>query len=166
VATYASRNPKNVDKMVFIAPLVDPLNELAKPIVRSWIGTAFVKSQLRKQIEGDIRKTLAKHGLPDRYADLFVGQATIKGFQRSIISFFKNAAGVDYRPYYHTTGESVHDIMLVWGDKDKTVRTDQVKQFELAIPSARVEILKNVGHLAPFEATERLNDLLVSFLSK
>lgn len=152
--------------MVFVAPAVDPFNELSKLIATSSIGTALVKSQLKKQVEGRIRKTLHERGMPDLYADMFIEQASIKGFQGSLISFFHNAAVADYRPYYRKTGETVSNIMLIWGDNDKTVRKGQIRAFNKAIPKAQVNVLKGIGHLVPFEATEQFNELLLSFLEK
>jgi pimeloyl-ACP methyl ester carboxylesterase len=166
IATYASLHPGNVDKMIFSAPVVDPLNAFAKMLTKSGIGTATIKNQLRRQLREGIHSTLLARGMPDRYADLFIEQASIKGFQRSAISFFHNAALTDYRPFYRITGTHVHNIMLIWGNLDKTVRKKNVETFEKAIPQARVEILDGIGHLAPFEATERFNALLLDFLTK
>jgi pimeloyl-ACP methyl ester carboxylesterase len=166
IANYAATYPKDIDRMVFVAPAVDPFNELSKLIATSSIGTALVKSQLKKQVEGRIRKTLHERGMPDLYADMFIEQASIKGFQGSLISFFHNAAVADYRPYYRKTGETVSNIMLIWGDNDKTVRKGQIRAFNKAIPKAQVNVLKGIGHLVPFEATEQFNELLLSFLEK
>lgn len=166
IAAYASRHPDRVDRMIFAAPVVDPLGDAAKLLTKSSVGATFVRRQLKKQVEGDIRSTLRSRGLPDRYADLFLEQASIKGFQRSLISFFRNAAVVDYRPYYRKTGEAISRIMLIWGDDDKTVRKSQVREFEEAIPAAQVVVLKGIGHMAPFEATEEFNELIVTFLKE
>jgi pimeloyl-ACP methyl ester carboxylesterase len=166
IATYAASYPGDIDRMVFVAPAVDPFSELAKLIATSSVGTALVKSQLKRQVEGRIRLTLHKRGMPDKYADMFIAQASIRGFQRSLISFFHNAAMEDYRPYYRKIGEAVSNVMLIWGDDDKTVRKGQIRAFSEAIPNAQVNILKGIGHLAPFEATEQFNRLLLPFLAK
>ena len=166
IATYASLHPEDIDRMVFSAPLVDPLNAFARILTKSGIGTATIKNQLRRQLREGIHSTLLARGMPDRYADLFIEQASIKGFQRSAISFFHNAALADYRPFYRNTGIHVHNIMLIWGSLDKTVRKNNVETFERVIPRARVEILDGIGHLAPFEATEKFNALLLDFLTK
>jgi pimeloyl-ACP methyl ester carboxylesterase len=166
IADFAAQSPDAADRMVFVAPAVDPFNDVSSLIARSSIGTALVKSQLRKQVDGGIRRTLRERGMPDRYADMFIEQAVIKGFQQSLISFFHNAAVADYRPSYQKTAGTVSNIMLIWGDNDKTVRKGQIRAFNKAIPGAQVNVLKGVGHLAPFEATEQFNDLLLTFLKK
>ncbi len=166
IAVYAARFPDRIDRMVFIAPVVNPLSDFAKVIAKSSIGASFVKGQLKKQVTGDIQGTLLARGMSNRYADMFVEQASIKGFQASVISFFRNGAVTDLRPYYQKTGKSVHNVMLIWGDHDKTVRKSNVTAFTKEIPQARVEIIKNAGHLAPFEATDRVNELLGDFLRK
>jgi pimeloyl-ACP methyl ester carboxylesterase len=165
IANYAATYPDPADRMVFTAPAVDPFNEVTRLIATSSIGAAFVKNQLKKQVEGRVRQTLRERGMPDTYADMFIEQASIKGFQRSLISFFHNAAIADYRPYYKKTGETVKNIMLIWGDNDKTVRKGQIHAFNEAIPNAKVHVLKGIGHLAPFEATEQFNVLLISFFA-
>jgi pimeloyl-ACP methyl ester carboxylesterase len=166
IANYAARYPQSINRMVFTAPLVNPFNELAKLLTESRVGAAFVKQQIKRQMEGSIRKTLHDRGMPDRYADLFIIQASIKGFQRSLISFLRNAAETDFRPFYMKTGESVQNIMLIWGDDDKTVRYGQVRAFSEAIPQAEVKILPGIGHMAPFEATGDFNGLVMDFLTK
>lgn len=166
IASYASRYPESVDRMIFAAPLVNPFNELSKLLTESRVGAAFVKEQIKKQVEGGIRKTLRDRGMPDRYADLFIEQASIKGFQRSLISFLRKTAEADFRPMYRKTGENVQNIMLIWGNDDKTVRIGQVRAFSKAIPRAQVEILPGIGHLAPFEATGKFNGLVLDFLTK
>ena len=166
IASYASEYPKSIDRMVFAAPLVNPFNELSKLLTKSRIGAAVVKNQIKKQVEGSIRKTLRDRGMPDRYADLFIEQASIKGFQRSLISFLRSTAEADFRPMYQKTGDSVQNIMLIWGDDDKTVRVNQIRAFSRAIPRARVEIIPGIGHMAPFEATGKFNGLVLDFLTK
>ncbi len=166
IANYASYYPETIDRMIFAAPLVNPFNELAKLLTKSRGGASFVKNQIKKQIEGSIRKTLLDQGMPNEYANLFIEQATIKGFQRSLTSFLRSAAEADYRPFYRKTGESVRDIMLIWGDDDKTVRKSQVRAFTKAIPRAQVKILSGIGHMAPFEATGEFNGLVLDFLTK
>jgi pimeloyl-ACP methyl ester carboxylesterase len=166
IANYASWYPQSVDRMVFAAPLVNPFSELAKILTRSRAGASFVQRQVKKEVEGGIRKTLRDRGMPDHYADLFIQQASIKGFQRSLISFLRNAAETDYRPFYIKTRDSVKNIMLIWGNDDKTVRIGQIREFEKIIPGAKVEILPGIGHMAPFEATGKFNELVGEFLMK
>jgi pimeloyl-ACP methyl ester carboxylesterase len=166
IANYAATYPETIDRMVFAAPLVKPFNELSRFLTKSQVGAALVSGQLKKQVGGSIRKTLQQRGMPAKYADLFIQQATIKGFQRSLISFLHSTADMDFRPFYIKTGESVRDIMLLWGDSDKTVRRDQVREFGKVIPKAQIEILSGIGHLAPFEATETFNKLVIGFLTK
>jgi pimeloyl-ACP methyl ester carboxylesterase len=166
IASYASLYPESIDRMVFTAPVVNPFNEISKLLTESPVGAAFVKDQIKKQVEGSIRKTLRDRGMPDHYADLFIEQASVKGFQRSLISFLRSAAETDYRPYYRKTGETVHNIMLIWGNDDKTVRIGQIQAFSKAIPRAQVKILPGIGHMAPFEATGKFNGLVLDFLTK
>jgi pimeloyl-ACP methyl ester carboxylesterase len=166
IANYASYYPETIDRMIFAAPLVNPFNDLSKLLTKSRVGASFVKNQIKKQVEGGIRKTLLDRGMPNRYADLFIEQASIKGFQRSLISFLRSAAEADYRPFYRKTGESVKDIMLIWGDDDKTVRRGQIRAFSKAIPHAQVRILPGIGHMAPFEAPDEFNRLVLDFLTK
>jgi pimeloyl-ACP methyl ester carboxylesterase len=166
IANYASYYPESIDRMIFAAPLVNPFNELSKLLTESPIGAAFVKDQIKKQVEGSIRKTLHDRGMPNHYADLFIQQASFKGFQRSLISFLRNAAETDYRPFYMKTGDSVQNIMLIWGNDDKTVRIGQIQAFSKAIPRAQVKILPGIGHMAPFEATGKFNGLVLDFLTK
>ena len=164
LAVYAAEYPSDVNRMVFDAPPVDPLNCPGKVIAKSGLGALLISRQLEKQVGGGIRQTLKERGMPDNYADLFIEQATIRGYRRSLISFFRTIAVLDFRPQYRRTGQKIRDIMLVWGDHDKTVRKAQVKAFLKEIPHAKYHVIKGAGHLVPFEATEEFNALLLKFL--
>ncbi|MCY3622017.1 MAG: alpha/beta hydrolase [Gammaproteobacteria bacterium] len=50
--------------------------------------------------------------------------------------------------------------LIVWGERDKVVPFECAKQFEAAIPNARVEVVAGAGHVVELEEPERLATLV------
>lgn len=54
-------------------------------------------------------------------------------------------------------------VLLVWGDKDRLVFARGAKRVLEVVPSARLELLKGIGHCPQVEAPERFTRLLLGF---
>ncbi len=54
-------------------------------------------------------------------------------------------------------------VLLVWGDRDRLVFHRGAERILSAVPGARLELLKGVGHCPQVEAPERLAELLLEF---
>ncbi len=54
-------------------------------------------------------------------------------------------------------------VLLVWGDRDRLVFHRGAERVLAAVPSARLELLRGVGHCPQVEASERLTELIVEF---
>ncbi|MDE0177506.1 MAG: alpha/beta hydrolase [Gammaproteobacteria bacterium] len=52
--------------------------------------------------------------------------------------------------------------LIVWGEKDKVVPFECAKQFEAAIPNARVEVVAGAGHVVELEEPDQLAALVGS----
>ena len=54
-------------------------------------------------------------------------------------------------------------VLLVWGDRDRLVFHRGADRVLAAVPTARLELLRGVGHCPQVEATERLTELILEF---
>lgn len=50
--------------------------------------------------------------------------------------------------------------LIVWGEKDRVVPFDCAKQFETAIPNARIEVVEGAGHIVELEEPDQLAALV------
>ena len=53
--------------------------------------------------------------------------------------------------------------LLVWGAEDRVVPLDCGRQYEAALPNARLEIVPGAGHLVELEAPDTLASLITEF---
>ena len=53
--------------------------------------------------------------------------------------------------------------LLVWGDSDRIIPTNHSKRALDQIPEARLEVLKNCGHIVQLEAPEQVTKLVVDW---
>jgi len=97
----------------------------------------------------------------DRLIKKFLQQpATSHGLKAQL------AAGENYwkRDHRWTSLHSLKpDVMVITGGKDKIVPPENSEKLAREIPRARLEIMKNTGHLAMWEKPEQFNDLIYSF---
>ena len=54
-------------------------------------------------------------------------------------------------------------ILLIWGDADRIIPTRHSRQAVETLPNARLEILKNCGHLVQLEAPHQVTQLMVDW---
>jgi pimeloyl-ACP methyl ester carboxylesterase len=57
-------------------------------------------------------------------------------------------------------------VLLVWGDRDRLVFHRGAERLLEAVPSARLELLRGIGHCPQVEAPERFTQLLLEFSSR
>src|SRR5580658_6909640 len=54
--------------------------------------------------------------------------------------------------------------LLLWGDDDKLIPPAYAKEFTSRIKSARLELIKNAGHMVTYEQQEALVSAIRNFL--
>lgn len=115
--------------------------------------------------DGMIPKLFSKHSaeaVPERVSQL-----------RSII------AGSDYQMIAETQyalarrAEATHWLpeinlptLLICGEHDAISPADEMRAIATAMPNATIEIIENVGHMAPLEHPQAVNDLIRQFLKQ
>ena len=75
-------------------------------------------------------------------------------------------ARVTWKPYMFNRrlepllGDLDVPTLVVWGGKDKVVPFECAKQFEAAIPNARIEVVDGAGHVVELEEPDQLATLV------
>ncbi|HTU16524.1 MAG TPA: alpha/beta hydrolase [Gemmataceae bacterium] len=79
-------------------------------------------------------------------------------------------ARVGWNPYLHDPKLTRHlhriacPTLLIWGDDDRLILPAHGEFYARHIPGARLEMLRNCGHMAPFEATAECAARTLAFL--
>ena len=77
-------------------------------------------------------------------------------------------ARVTWKPYMFNRrlepllGDLDVPTLIVWGAKDKVVPFECAKQFEAAIPNARIEVVEGAGHVVELEEPDQLAALVAN----
>ena len=77
-------------------------------------------------------------------------------------------ARVTWKPYMFNRrlepllGDMQVPTLIVWGSEDKVVPIECARQFEAAIPNARVEVVDGAGHVVELEEPDALAELVSS----
>ena len=56
--------------------------------------------------------------------------------------------------------------LLICGEHDAISPADEMRAIATAMPNATIEIIENVGHMAPLEHPQAVNDLIRQFLKQ
>jgi pimeloyl-ACP methyl ester carboxylesterase len=81
-------------------------------------------------------------------------------------------ARVAWNPYLHDPKLPRHLdrieclTLVIWGDDDRLIPPAHGEFYARHIPGARLEMIRNCGHMAPFEATEKCAALTLEFLQE
>jgi len=76
-----------------------------------------------------------------------------------------------FKPYMHDPslpgmlGKILTPTLVVWGEDDAVMPVDCGRQYQQAIPGARLRTLDNCGHFAHLDQPQRLADVLSEFFS-
>ena len=142
-ATFAAENPHRVERLVFIAPVVDygesrALLSLAKmPLLGEWFLRVFGIRGVVARATGFFERANA----PPRYAAWFDEQTRIEGFERALLSFTRTDALESYVQTYAALGpQHAVGVLAVGGDR----HLDLVGGGA-AVPRARVHDDRRAG---------------------
>lgn len=164
-ATFAKQNPERVEKVVFIAPVVDyaagkPLFALAKvPLLGEWFMRVFAVKKAVVRATGFFEEANA----PPSYAERFVEQTRIPGFERALLSMVRSDALDSYRDTYATLGGQPKLIM--WGADDQEIPRGHVDFLRKALGNVSYVEFPTAGHGVTVQSSDALNRRLTSFLA-
>ena len=164
-ATFAKENPDRVEKVLFIAPVVDyaagkPLFALVKvPLLGEWLMRVFAVEKAVARATGFFEEANA----PPSYAERFDEQTRIPGFARALLSMTRSDALASYRDVYAALGEQPKLVM--WGADDAEIPRAHVDFLRETLSNMSYVEFPNAGHGVTVQSSAALNRRLTSFLS-
>ena len=102
---------------------------------------------------------------PEVYLRRYTEQMTYHGFARSLLSMIRGDALGDFRDAYRAVGAQHRPVLLIWGSADTEITGAAIADARAALGAVDYHQLEGVGHGAVVEQPDRINDLLVDFLS-
>ena len=65
----------------------------------------------------------------------------------------------------HLLREVQTPTLLVWGEDDRVVPIDSARQYQEALPNARLEIVRGAGHFLDLERPDELARLVLQHVT-
>lgn len=163
---FAQRHPERVERLVLLAPraLDVPYKlewQLMKyPVVGELFSKLFTRSDVRR-------------GLEDAYFNKATVTDAVTENTYIPLTFSENR-----RAQYHLVRDSDWQLtmsgmggvkvptLILWGKEDQYLGVEQLAQFKSSMPNVRTQILDGCGHALQEECAERVNELLIRYLSE
>lgn len=166
-ATFTTRSPKRVQKLVLIDPAgATPVTfpRLLKALTTPGFGELalglFGRGQLLKDVESDFYDPAHVKAFVQKY----MIQMKYKGFMRALLSTMRNGMLGDFSATYRKIGELGAPTLLLWGRNDRTVQFDNSEVIRAAIPQTEFHVFENCGHIPHYEKPDEANPILLEFL--
>src|SRR5262245_39635836 len=103
-----------------------------------------------KMAEGQLDDFVHPEQHPD-WADRYRVQMRYKGFRRAILLTIQGSGRRDDAALYAALGKTGKPVLLIWGEKDKTVPFTRSKDVKRAVPQAELVGVPEAGHLPHIE---------------
>jgi len=161
---FALRYPERTDRLVLASTSFGGPNHVAPsmPVLAAFASTDGLNTaeRIRKYLTVAFSPAFVETdgGTVDRFCELrennFVPREVYMQQLQSALSFNVE----DQVP------KIVCDTLVITGDSDVVVPTQNSRNLAAAIPNARLEIIKNSGHMAFIEKASEFNRLVTDFL--
>lgn len=162
---FTQQHPERVERLVLLAPraLDVPYKlewQLMKyPVVGELFSKLFTKSDVRRGLEGAY---FNKATVTDAVTENVYIPLTFPENRRAQYHLVRDS---DWRLTMSGMGEVKVPTLILWGKADQYLAVEQLAQFKASMPNVRTQILDGCGHSLHEECAERVNKLLISFLS-
>ena len=174
IMSFAQKHPELVKKLILVNPAglsrtnaeiqigkiiwsVFSLAGVPKILNNTnFISSIFAKNQNSKNVDKEFINKLST-----RLTD----QIVYKGFRKALDSGFKNALR-NIENVYKEIGRQNREILLIWGEKDKSMNISTAEKIISAIPNINYYYYPESGHIPHVSNPERFNEDVISFLQK
>ena len=165
-ACFAAANPGKVERLALLAPFFDEYDGgvgavLAKTPAIGEILFGLVPESKMIDRTDYIESDEIRAGLESKIAE----QLRFKGKRRAMLANLRGDALVDATSWYEGVKAQGIPTLLTWGTKD-ILPEDSIRRLRNLIPDIEYHELEGAKHLAHYEHPERINSILVDFLTR
>ncbi|MDF1513304.1 MAG: alpha/beta hydrolase [Anaerolineae bacterium] len=164
---FADRHPDRVKRLVLIDPAGMPLKQspLMKVFLLPLWGEFLFDRFAEKFIVASLAKDFYSPELLEKIESRYRVQMQYSGFRRALLSTLRAGPLQSMAAAYRRVGQHPCPVLLIWGKQDRTVPFEISRQVRSALPHAEFHAIEGAGHIPHFEQPERINPLLIRFLT-
>jgi pimeloyl-ACP methyl ester carboxylesterase len=85
-------------------------------------------------------------GLPGEHRDQIIEHMLVPGTKRAVIELYRSTGENAIEPYVERLAEFTGNVLIVWGDQDAYIATEQAEEQRRIFRNARVEVVPGAGH--------------------
>lgn len=167
-ACYAAAHPGAVSRLALLAPFVDELPGSASlayrlvltPILGDLLFRIMSDAKLG-DLSGAVVSGDTKAELQPRVAEQF----RYEGKRSAILANLRGDNFTDATPCYRSVRDQGIPVLLTWGTMDQKLPRESMIRLQQLIPGIESHEVDGAGHLAHYEFPDRVNPLLIRFLT-
>jgi pimeloyl-ACP methyl ester carboxylesterase len=166
VGVYAGRHPDRVRSVILADPVAGQSAPSMTPYDLPVVGEYLFQAQ---QVPGMAAGQASDFLQPSRFpgwADKYRPQMQFKGFGHALWSSRMFRRGSNTDTIYQRVAAAHLPVLLLWGEKDRTVPFEQNAVVRKAIPAAEFHPIANAAHLPILERASLTDSLILDFLSR
>ncbi len=168
-ACFVAANPGKVERLALLSPLFDDAAGSGSPMAK--IMTTPLAGELLLQLAGDSKLSDLSNRIssPDKKAVLegkVAEQLRFKGKRRAILANVRGDSFTNPRAAYEDVKAQGIPTLLTWGTEDKLILEDSMRRLRDLLPDIEYHEIEGASHLAHYEYPERINPILIDFLTR
>jgi len=164
---FTANYPERVRYLILTAPVVNSVNNdssikmLRVPIIGDFLMRLVAVKTMTKRASALVEDM----SNAQEYKQHLQEQITYEGFEQAALSMFRGDIMRDCRDAYRAVGKQSRKVLLIWGTKDSDISREMIDEIQKAIPTVQLHVLEGIGHQLNVESAEKVNDLVINFLS-
>ena len=168
-ACFTAENPGKVERLAFLAPLFDDF--VGSDSVMSKIMSTRFLGELVLQLAGDSKFSdlSGRISVPDKKATLereVAKQLQFRGKRRAMLANWRGDSFTNPEAAYADVKAQGIPMLLLWGSQDELLLEDSMQRLRDLLPDLEYHEIDGASHLAHYEFPERVNPILIEFLTR
>lgn len=166
IGVYAGRHPDRVRSLILADPVSGQSPSTVRPFDLPVVGEYLWQTEaMPTMAEGQASDFVDPARFPDWPAKYRV-QMQYKGFGHALLSSRVFRRGLNTDTIYARVAAAQIPVLLIWGEKDKTVPFERSELVRKAIPGAEFHAIPGAAHLPILERASFTDSLIVAFLAR
>lgn len=165
-AAYTARFPKEVGRVVLIAPAgIDvSLPAISRFGMAPVLGDMLMSLVGRRLVLKSLARGLHRQERESDYVGLISEQMQYRGYLRAFLSTLRNCVCRDSSKDFQAIGVLDIPVSMISGSEDQTIPLSARDKIAQLIPNIVCREIEDAGHVPQIERPEALNSLLAEFV--